>query len=224
MDGSVLEEKPSFKMIGLTFCSKLDWSSYITPIAKTASKKIVALICSMKFLSPEVALYLYKYTLGPCMEYICHVWAGAPSCYLELLDELQKWICKTVCPSLAASLQPLAHCQNVATWSLFCRYYFGSCFLELAELVPLCYSWGRSTCFSDRLHDFSVTILRYYKDVYVNSLFPCTSKLWNSLSIECFPLTYDLSSFMSRINRHLLRYTKGLLLLTSYIVLDYDFE
>ena len=224
MDGSVLEEKPSFKMIGLTFCSKLDWSSYITPIAKTASKKIVALICSMKFLSPEVALYLYKYTLGPCMEYICHVWAGAPSCYLELLDELQKWICKTVCPSLAASLQPLAHCQNVATWSLFCRYYFGSCFLELAELVPLCYSWGRSTCFSDRLHDFSVTILRYYKDVYVNSLFPCTSKLWNSLSIECFPLTYDLSSFMSRINRHILRYTKGLLLLTSYIVLDYDFE
>ena len=224
MDGSVLEEKPSFKMIGLTFCSKLDWSSYIISIAKTASKKIVALICSMKFLSPEVALYLYKYTLGPCMEYICHVWAGAPSCYLELLDELQKWICKTVCPSLAASLQPLAHCQNVATWSLFCRYYFGSCFLELAELVPLCYSWGRSTCFSDRLHDFSVTILRYYKDVYVNSLFPCTSKLWNSLSIECFPLTYDLSSFMSRINRHLLRYTKGLLLLTSYIVLDYDFE
>ena len=224
MDGSVLEEKPSFKMIGLTFCSKLDWSSYITSIAKTASKKIVALICSMKFLSPEVALYLYKYTLGPCIEYICHVWAGAPSCYLELLDELQKWICKTVCPSLAASLQPLAHCQNVATWSLFCRYYFGSCFLELAELVPLCYSWGRSTCFSDRLHDFSVTILRYYKDVYVNSLFPCTSKLWNSLSIEWFPLTYDLSSFMSRINRHLLRYTKGLLLLTSYIVLDYDFE
>ena len=224
MDGSVLEEKPSFKMIGLTCCSKLDWSSYITSIAKTASKKIVALICSMKFLSPEVALYLYKYTQGPCMEYICHVWAGAPSCYLELLDELQKWICKTVCPSLAASLQPLAHCQNVATWSLFCRYYFGSCFLELAELVPLCYSWGRSTCFSDRLHDFSVTILRYYKDVYVNSLFPCTSKLWNSLSIECFPLTYDLSSFMSRINRHLLRYTKGLLLLTSYIVLDYDFE
>ena len=224
MDGSVLEEKPSFKMIGLTFCSKLDWSSYITSIAKTASKKIVALICSMKFLSPEVALYLYKYTLGPCMEYICHVWASAPSCYLELLDELQKWICKTVCPSLAASLQPLAHCQNVATWSLFCRYYFGSCFLELAELVPLCYSWGRSTCFSDRLHDFSVTILRYYKDVYVNSLFPCTSKLWNSLSIECFPLTYDLSSFMSRINRHILRYTKGLLLLTSYIVLDYDFE
>ena len=29
-------------------------------------------------------------------------------------------------------------------------------------------------------------------------------ELRNSLSLECFPLTYDLSGFKSRINRHLL--------------------
>ena len=58
MDGSVLEDKTSFKMLGLTFSSKLDWGSYIVSLAKTASKKIGALIRSMKFLSPEVALYL----------------------------------------------------------------------------------------------------------------------------------------------------------------------
>ena len=86
------------------------------------------------------------------MEYCCHVWAGALSCYLELLDKLQ----------------------------------------------------GRSTCYSDRLHDFSVTIPRCYKDVYVNSFFPRTARLWNSLPIECFPLTYHLNGFKSRINRHLL--------------------
>ena len=77
---SVLEEKSSFKMLGLTFSSKLDWGSYMISIAKTASKKIGALIHSMKFLSPEVALYLYKSTMCPCMEYCCHVWAGVPSC------------------------------------------------------------------------------------------------------------------------------------------------
>ena len=60
MDGSVIEEKSSFKMLKLTFSSKLDWGSYIISIAKTASKKIEALILSMKFLSPEVALYLCK--------------------------------------------------------------------------------------------------------------------------------------------------------------------
>ena len=68
MDGSVLKEKMFFKVLGLTFSSKLDWGSYIGSIAKTASKKIGALIRSMKFLSPEVALYLYKSTIWPCME------------------------------------------------------------------------------------------------------------------------------------------------------------
>ena len=127
MDGSVLEKKTSFKMLGLIFSSKLDWCSYIVSIAKTASKKIGALVHSMKFLSPEVALYLYKSTIRPCMEYCCHVWAGAPSCYLELLGKLQKKICKTVGPSLAASLEPLAHRGNVASLSLFYMHYFGGC-------------------------------------------------------------------------------------------------
>ena len=77
MDGSVLEEKSSFKMLGLTFSSKLDWGSYIISIAKTASKKIGTLIRSVKFLSPEVAPYLYKSTICPCMEYCCHILAGA---------------------------------------------------------------------------------------------------------------------------------------------------
>ena len=110
MGGSILEEKSYFKMLGLTFSSKLDWGSYIISNAKTASKKIGVLIRSMKFLSPDFALYIYKSTICPCMEYCCHVWAGAPSCYLDLLDKLQKWICRIVGPSLAASLEPLAHC------------------------------------------------------------------------------------------------------------------
>ena len=83
ISGSILEEKSSLKMLVLTFSSKLNWGSYIISIAKTAYKKIGALIRSMKFLSPEVALYLYKSTIRPCMENCCHVWAGAPSCYLE---------------------------------------------------------------------------------------------------------------------------------------------
>ena len=175
IDGSVLEEKTSFKMLGLTFSSKLDWGSYIVSIAKTASKKIGALIRSMKFLSTEVALYLYKSTIRPCMEYCCHVLTGDPSCYFELLDKLQKRICITVGHSLAASLEPLAHRRNVASLSLFYRYYCGRCSSELAQLVPLPYSRGRSTRYSDRLHDFSITIPRCYMDVYVNSSFPRTA-------------------------------------------------
>ena len=45
--------------------------------------------------------------------------------------------------------------------------YFSRRSSELAELVPFPCSRGRPTCYSDRLHDFSVTIPQCYKDVYV---------------------------------------------------------
>ena len=46
---SVFEEKSPLKMLGLT---------YLISIPKTAFKKIENLICSLKFLSPQAALYL----------------------------------------------------------------------------------------------------------------------------------------------------------------------
>ena len=112
MDRSVLEEKPSFKMLGLTFFSKLGWGCYTI--------------------------------------------------------------------SIAASLEPLS------------------------QLFALPFSSGKSTHYSDRLLDFSVTICRCYKNVYANSSFPRTARLWDSLPIECFPLTFDLNGLKSRVNRHLL--------------------
>ena len=98
MDGSVLEEKLSFKILRLAFSSKLDWGSYIISIGKTAFRKIGALICSMKFLSSEVGLCFSESTMWRCTKYCCCVWAGAFNCYLE------KQVCRTVGPSLAASL------------------------------------------------------------------------------------------------------------------------
>ena len=96
-------------MLVLTFSSKFEWGSQIVSIAKTASKNIGALIRSMKFLSPKIALYLFGSTIWPCMEYCCHVWVGTPSCYLELLEQLQKQVCRIVGASLATSLELLAN-------------------------------------------------------------------------------------------------------------------
>ena len=101
-------------------------------------------------------------------------------------------------PSLAASLEPLAHGQNIARLGLFYRCWTGwtgSTFLFLREVY---------THYSDRLHDFCVTISSCYRDVYLNIFFPRTARLWNSLPIEFFCLTYDLNGFKSRTKRHLL--------------------
>ena len=70
MDGSVLDGKSSFIILGLSLSSKLDWGSCIDSISKIAFKKMEALIRFMNCLSSEVALYLYESTIQPCMEYI----------------------------------------------------------------------------------------------------------------------------------------------------------
>ena len=121
----------------------------------------------------------------------CLSWC--PLLLLGFVRQASKRICRIAGPSLAASLEPLAHRRNVASLSLFYRYYFGRCSSKLAQLAPLPFSRGRSTRYSDRLHDFSVPILTCYKNVYVNSFFPRTARLWNSLPIGCFPLTYNLN-------------------------------
>ena len=49
MDGYVLKEESSFKMLRLTFSHELDWDSYIISIAKTTSKKTGAFIYEVSF-------------------------------------------------------------------------------------------------------------------------------------------------------------------------------
>ena len=163
-------------MLGLSFSSKLDWVLTLSRLVKLPPRKLEPWFVLWSFFLLRL-LCVYKSTIRPCMEYCCHVWVGAPSCYLGMLDKLQKRIYRTFGTSLAASAEHLTHCRNVASLSLFHRHYFGICSSELAELVPLLYFCGRFTRYSDGLHDSSVTIPKCYKDVYVNSFFPQTARL-----------------------------------------------
>ena len=64
----------------------------------------------------------------------------------------------------------------------------------MAELIPFSYSHGSSTCYSNRLHDFSVTNPRCY--------IICQQFLFShrySLSGESIPSVYDLSDFKFRV-------------------------
>ena len=115
MDGSLLKDNASFKKLGMFLSSKLDWGSYMISIAKSASKNLDPFY---EVFSPEVPLYLHKSTMQSGMKYCCHVWAGAPSCYLLKLDQLQKRICRIVGPAFPESLKALTHRRNIASVSL----------------------------------------------------------------------------------------------------------
>ena len=118
----LLRKNHLFRYWGCNSLLNWIWALALSLLLKLPPKKMKP---SMKFLSPEIALHVYKSTIQPCMEHYCHAWAGAPSCCLEMLDKLQKSTCGTVGPSLAASFEPLSHRRNVTRLSIFYRYYFG---------------------------------------------------------------------------------------------------
>ena len=129
-----------------------------------------------------------------------YFWAAASSCYLDMLDKLQKRVYKNVGPSLAPSPDPLTYRRNVASISLFFqRCYFSRNSFELTELVPLPHTRGRFTHYSNRLHDF----LSLFLDVIRMPMSRVYFLVEVDILAECFPLIYDLDDFKSRINGHL---------------------
>ena len=128
------------------------------------------------------------------MEYCCHIWAGALSCYLELWDKLQKWTCRSFTCCLPWSFGSSLKCSQLKSF-----LYIG---ITLVDVYLNWLNWFHVLILGGGL---LVILIDCMMDVYVNSLFPYTARrLWNSLPIECLPLTYDLNGSNCRINRHLL--------------------
>ena len=80
--------------------------------------------------------------------------------------------------------------RNVGSLSLFYKHsYFGRCSYELALKWYHFLNLEEGLPVIDKLRDFSATIPRRYKNVYINSFFPLRARLWNSRSVEWFALT-----------------------------------
>ena len=203
MNGEDLPENNSFRLLGLTFSKSLTWNEYVEAIAKAAAQKVGSLYRARAYLTPECILYLYKACIRPCMEYCCHLWAGAPAHLLNLLDKIQNRVSNMIGPQLSLKLQPLSHRRDVASLSLFYKYFHGHCSEELASLVPPRKVFTRHTRQAAKAHEFTVEEPFISKNFRRSSFFPRTSHLWNSLPSECFPPTYNLQSFKCSVNRYL---------------------
>ena len=132
------------------------------------------------------------------MECNCYAWAGAPSCYMGILDKLQKQMCRTVTPSLAASL-------NLAL-SPKCGQLESITFTQGITLDDVHLNWLNWFCFLilGEVHSFFRLIAWFFRHHSVTILSSFTARLWNFFPVEWFPWTYDLNGFKSRIDRQIL--------------------
>merc|ERR1712002_1034934 len=131
-----------------------------------------------------------------------HIWGGSPAA--SLLERVESKAIRLINgPSLTSSLDSLSLRRKVASLSLFYRYYFGRCSLELTGCIPPRLERPRNTRQSANAHRYSVSIANSRVNSFDNCFFPSTSKLWNSLPESVFPNSYNLSLFKRQVYHHL---------------------
>ena len=199
---SVHVNSASFTQLGFSLSSYLTWKTHIPSLAKHASQKLGFLARARGFFSSSHLLSKYKSQTRPSLEYCSYAWGGAPNSTLCLLDKVQSKAIRLINnPSLTKSLQPLSHCHLVGDLSIFYRYFNGHCSQEIRDIIPVPLRRVRTTRSSTHSHPFQVSLPTSRTLSHKSSLIPRTCNLWNVLPSSCFPESYNLPSFKSKINK-----------------------
>ena len=120
---------------------------------------------------------------------------------LCLLDKVQSKAIRLINnPNLTKSLPPLSHCRLVGDLSIFYRYFNGHCSQEIRDIIPVPLRRVRTTRSSTHSHPFQVSLPTSQTLSHKSSFIPRTCNLRNVLH-SCFPESYNLPSFKSRINK-----------------------
>ena len=127
-----------------------------------------------------------------------NIWGASP--YTYLLDRVESKAIRLIGDaSVTSSLDSLSLRRNVASLSLFYKYYFGHCSVELAGCIPPPLARPRGTRQATSAHRYLVEICNPRVDRFSGCFFHSTSALWNSLPDSVFPTSYNLPSFKRQI-------------------------
>ena len=154
-------------MIGLSISSKSDWGGCIVLIAQIPTKKTGTLWS-----------FLWSFLLQRLL-FICHSLAGNTVINAMLVLPAVTCICQISCRNgyvglLVLHILPLLNpgSSSLASLNILYRHYIWTGWTGFIST-----SCEISFQYCQKLHDFAVTIPRCYKDIYVNSFFPCTAQL-----------------------------------------------
>ena len=157
----------------------LHWTSFGYPLLKLLTGSIIFLLLlnQLPRSSPSV---FFPLPVADCTGALsAPVW----STHTELLNKIEsKAFCLTDSLPLTDCFQTLTLCHNVASLTIFYRYFHANCSFELANCMLPSLPQPRRTWFSTHSHPYSVHLPYARVNQYLHSFFPSTDKLWNSLS------------------------------------------
>ena len=202
MLGDVLDTSASFTQLGLSLSSNLSWKTHIhSPCSTCISKARFPRQSPRVFLIFSPSNYIqvpypsFSRVLLPHLGLCSRVYSLSPRQVQSKAIHLIKNL------NLPKSLQPLSRCLLVGDLSIFYMYFHRHCSQEIREIIPVPLRRVRTTGISTQSHPFQASLPNPRTLSHKSSFIPRTCNLWNVLPSSCFPESYNLPSFKSKINK-----------------------
>ena len=204
LHGQQLEKVPNAKYLGVTINEKLNWSTHIHSTVAKANKTAAFAHRNLKGCTPQTQATCFKTLARPIVEYASPIWDPASEELSAALEMVQRRAARRIyhdfsrkssATAMVAKLQlePLQARRKVSKVNMMYRIMNGLVDIDAPSglLVPA----GRST----RGHTAKLMVPFARTDIYRNSFFPSTIRLWNTLhqdaisscSMEAFSATLE---------------------------------
>ena len=195
IDGTVLGDSDSFKILGVTFDQKLTFEKHIRNVASSVSQKIGILRrCCRMFSDEAVILKCFNAFLLPCLEYCSPVWSSGADSHLRLLDRVLSSI-KFILPNISVDLW---HRRQISSLCLLHKIYYNDKH-PLHSFLPDLAVFARNTRQAAAANSLTFSRARYRTSQFARSFVPATIRVWNGLPSDIVESS-DLQTFKRGAN------------------------
>ena len=199
VNGQLLENASSLKLLGVVFDQKLTFENHIRSTVSNIAQKVGILRkCRSIYECNTIVRQCFYSFILPFFEYCAPVWSSAAVCHLRLFDRVFGMI-RFLLPDININLD---HRRSVGSLSLFFKIVQNQSH-PLHSRLPLLFNPIRNTRRTVNLNTLSFTPIRCSTEQFSRSFFPSCVKIWNSLSDDIVHSS-NVQIFKSSFNRHVL--------------------
>ena len=177
IDNIALATSDSFKVLGVTFDSKLTFEHHIRNISKGIAQKVGILRkCRRIFGDEAILMNCFNSFILPCLEYCSPVWSSAADSHLKLLDKSLSAI-KFLIPNLRTDLW---HRRRISSLCLLYKIAANE-HHPLHASLPDFFIPARNTRYAASRNSRAYASVRFNTTQYSRCFIPAITKLWNEL-------------------------------------------
>ncbi len=186
LHGTTLEAVDAAKYLGVTITPKLNFNKHIDNVTASATRSLNFLKRNLQVSSPKLKITAYNALVRPLLEYAPTVWNPYTSTYIKKVEMVQRRAARYTLhryhytSSVGEMLQQLGWqtLQQRREQQSLCMMYkihYGLVAFNKAQYLIPAQQTRRTT------HGLAYQIPHSRTDYHLNSFFPRTIRLWNSL-------------------------------------------